>query len=509
VKWNRRELWAQARTVGEHSISAGIRISVFVGKAVLWVAGAMAAGAALVILYHLSYWTVGALESREYKDWYAATDRAAKGDERGEIRALTGFLSEYPLSYYVQDVTRRLEGVVWSVVEKTNKETEYCHGEADLRPIPVTSDVENNLTYASYVAHFPNGNHVDEARRILEDACWDKAEKQDTDPRVITGHMEYLKAYPAGKHSSQAREMVGDRLVEEGEKARDADILLRAMTFLPMESSSWKEGKTAFDEIETWQAAVRVDTYEAFANHLKEWPNGLFQIDAARMLEYHGTWRLRSIEDRAVSSVGENIRDPVEPEEVTASLTTQNDLDTAQSCARNPTFKELVDGMALATRYYDEYRRRFFFGFDAPYRDKAKNGTIAIFKAMPAQQVRTMVGVVWRKISLTGQQRRRLVRLANVALQHEKMFEAGFDKVAADILDRKWKPLRFDGWYDLRGFSRPEDECLSVGFDVFPLGITRALLDFWYLRTLEGTRPAAIAGFEAVVSAGDLDDARR
>ncbi len=204
---------------------------------------------------------------------------------------------------------------------------------------------------------------------------------------------------------------------------------------------------------------------------------------------------------RKVSAVlATEFRDAVDVQDVSARLY-NGEKALHEKCLADQDFIDLINGYTLVKTYYDDYRRRVHFGFDAPFRDNAKKGAIEVLGTLEPNQVRQIVEVAWNKVVLTRDQRRQLKRLALVALEHERIFDDGFDKVAADILAARWQSQRFEGWHELQGFPKPSNACYGLWFDAFQTGITSTLFDFWYMRFQEGTKQVTSAAFQVLAEA--------
>jgi hypothetical protein len=475
----------------------------FIGTILTFVFGAFAVSFFGYLAYS-AIWELGV--SKEYKDWQEVTRTRENDKPPDQLGRYFEFLKDHPDPEPTRKkaATHQIDELAWSIAE-TTKMDPYCYSESDLRSHSRINWPYEHISYADYLSSFPTGRHAAEASVRLDDLCYAYAKQNDDSSGPPHSYMRYLEFHPDGKYATYARWGIAGRYYDLGVTYESRDYLQKV--FEPMlvdgDQHVRERAQAALDEIDAWDRSVKTNTFEGFLRHLQHWPDGLYHALAVRMLEFHGRWKSQTITGRVLEALSNKVRDPIDLKEVPARLHDYRDdqKDLANLCRKDQDFIDVVDGYALAAEYHDRYRRRFYFGFDAPFDEQAKTGTVLILKSLDLVHLKAIVQTAWRSASLTAVQRRKLQRLAFVALEHEKVFDAGFDQVNAQILTAKWQSFQFGGWHELHGFPKPLNSCYALGFDNFVYGITQTLFDFWYERTLDGTKIAARTAFQAVLAA--------
>ncbi len=82
--------------------------------------------------------------------------------------------------------------------------------------------------------------------------------------------------------------------------------LQKAIEHMTADDFQRESAQKALEEIVSWDNAVDADTYEAFHQHLKAWPEGRNRAEATAMMEYHGRWKQLSVSE-GISSSGNRI----------------------------------------------------------------------------------------------------------------------------------------------------------------------------------------------------------
>ncbi len=108
--------------------------------------------------------------------------------------------------------------------------------------------------YRAYIADFPNGRHVEDARRLInefDDAAWKLADERDT----IAGYEDYLESWPEGLHVTEAKERIAKIKAEEEARRKNAE-------------------EAARQEAAAWQAAAQTNTIPSYEGYLSKYPAG-------------------------------------------------------------------------------------------------------------------------------------------------------------------------------------------------------------------------------------------
>ena len=133
---------------------------------------------------------------------------------------------------------------------------------------------------------------LDQAIIPLDDAAWDKAAAHDS----IDSYRAYLAEFPSGRHSGDANE-VSCRLEADRAawiKAKTAGRIADFDAYLAVQPTGKyrDEARQLIDQIihtdETeWQKAKKRNSFTAYRNYLKNFPEGLHRADA-----YERAWRI-------------------------------------------------------------------------------------------------------------------------------------------------------------------------------------------------------------------------
>jgi formylglycine-generating enzyme required for sulfatase activity len=108
--------------------------------------------------------------------------------------------------------------------------------------------------YRAYLAAFPNGRHVEDAQRLInefDDKAWAVAEERYT----IAGYEDYLEAWPEGLHANEARERIAAIKAEEEARRKNAE-------------------EAARQEAAAWKSAAETNTIPAYEGYLSKFPSG-------------------------------------------------------------------------------------------------------------------------------------------------------------------------------------------------------------------------------------------
>ncbi len=171
--------------------------------------------------------------------------------------------------------------------------------------------------YRAYIADFPNGRHVEDAQRLInefDEEAWKLADERDT----LQGYEDYLESWPDGLHATEARERIAKIKAEEEARRKNAAEAAR------QEAAAWKaaaetntipsyegyltkypagknasEAQTRIDRLRAeearqqaaaadeaaWQAAAATDTADAYQQYLTSFPQGAHVPEAIAKLE--------------------------------------------------------------------------------------------------------------------------------------------------------------------------------------------------------------------------------
>ena len=108
--------------------------------------------------------------------------------------------------------------------------------------------------YRAYIADFPNGRHVEDAQRLLnefDEEAWKLADERDT----IAGYEDYLESWPEGLHVTEAKERIAKIKAEEEARRKNA-------------------AEAARQEAAAWQAAAQTNTIPSYEGYLSKYPAG-------------------------------------------------------------------------------------------------------------------------------------------------------------------------------------------------------------------------------------------
>ena len=108
--------------------------------------------------------------------------------------------------------------------------------------------------YRAYIADFPNGRHVEDAQRLIDEfdeEAWKLADERDT----IAGYEDYLESWPEGLHATEARERIAKIKAEEEARRKNA-------------------AEAARQEAAAWQAAAETNTIPSYEGYLEKYPTG-------------------------------------------------------------------------------------------------------------------------------------------------------------------------------------------------------------------------------------------
>jgi len=108
--------------------------------------------------------------------------------------------------------------------------------------------------YRAYIADFPNGRHVEDAQRLInefDEEAWTLADERDT----IDGYEDYLESWPEGLHVTEARERIAKIKAEEEARRKNAQ-------------------EAARQEAAAWDAAAQANTIPSYEGYLSKFPTG-------------------------------------------------------------------------------------------------------------------------------------------------------------------------------------------------------------------------------------------
>jgi hypothetical protein len=452
------------------------------------------AGVALFgfIIFAIIGHEIDALTPQETKDWTAS----GTGSQVEQIEKRLDFVKKYPASVHQPQALNDIERLSWQIAKPRTIGPE-CFSLSDLTSKPYPQPVYLfDFSYSDYLQKYPTGPHAQEARNKLEELCWEYAKTKSNYSSPVDRYLSYLEFYPEGKWASDAKSFVADHYYDSGVEYRNREYLVKSLDYMAIDDYRRENVKADLEDLDAWANAENIDTFDAFQQYLKAWPSGLEHTLAIGMMEYYGRWKNLPTSEKLTVIFGEDFTDSIVPK--------HDPVTVADKCQEDSDFVDLANGYVLVTAYHDDYRRRFYFGFDAPFVDRAKSGSIEFLKALQPDQVKQIVQAAWRKIPLTTDQRRQLKRLAVVALAHEKIFDSGYDQANASVLDSIWKPHGFEEWHLLPGFPKSPNPCYETGFNVFSAGITPTLFDFWYMRVKDRTKNLASAAFETIAEDDEM-----
>jgi len=134
--------------------------------------------------------------------------------------------------------------------------------------------------YRAYIADFPNGRHVEDAQRLInefDDEAWKLAEERDT----IAGYEDYLESWPDGLHVTEAKARIAEIKAEEEARRKDA-------------------AEAARQEAAAWQAAAQTNTIPSYEGYLSKYPTGKNASEAQTRID-----RLRAEEAQRQASAAD------------------------------------------------------------------------------------------------------------------------------------------------------------------------------------------------------------
>lgn len=108
--------------------------------------------------------------------------------------------------------------------------------------------------YRNYIENFPNGRHVEDAQRLInefDEAAWKLADERNT----IAGYEDYLESWPEGLHVTEAKERIAKIKAEEEARRKNA-------------------AEAARQEAAAWQKAAQANTIPAYEGYLATYPAG-------------------------------------------------------------------------------------------------------------------------------------------------------------------------------------------------------------------------------------------
>ena len=134
--------------------------------------------------------------------------------------------------------------------------------------------------YRAYLAAFPNGRHVEDAQRLLnefDEEAWKLADERDT----IQGYEDYLESWPEGLHATEARDRIAKIKAEEEARRKNAQ-------------------EAARQEAAAWKTAAEANTIPSYEGYLSKFPTGKNAPEAQTRIE-----RLRADEARRQASAAD------------------------------------------------------------------------------------------------------------------------------------------------------------------------------------------------------------
>ena len=126
-------------------------------------------------------------------------------------------------------------------------------------------EVDTVEGYRAYLAAFPNGRHVEDAQRLLnefDEKAWSLADERDT----IEGYEDYLESWPEGLHVTEARERIAKIKAEEEARRKNA-------------------AEAARQEAAAWKAAAETNTIPSYEGYLSKYPTGKNAPEAQTRIE--------------------------------------------------------------------------------------------------------------------------------------------------------------------------------------------------------------------------------
>jgi len=119
--------------------------------------------------------------------------------------------------------------------------------------------------YRAYIADFPNGRHVEDAQRLIDEfdeEAWKLADERDT----IAGYEDYLESWPEGLHATEAKERIAQKKAEEEARRKNAE-------------------EAARQEAAAWQAAAQTNTIPSYEGYLEKYPTGKNAAEAQTRID--------------------------------------------------------------------------------------------------------------------------------------------------------------------------------------------------------------------------------
>ena len=119
--------------------------------------------------------------------------------------------------------------------------------------------------YRAYIADFPNGRHVEDAQRLInefDEEAWKLADERDT----ISGYEDYLASWPEGLHATEARERIAKIKAEEEARRKQAEEAARR-------------------EAAAWRTAAEANTIPSYETYLASYATGKNAAEAQTRIE--------------------------------------------------------------------------------------------------------------------------------------------------------------------------------------------------------------------------------
>jgi len=135
-----------------------------------------------------------------------------------------------------------------------NKETPQAPKSEDDLAWVKALEVDTVEGYRAYIADFPNGRHVEDAQRLInefDEEAWKLADERDT----LQGYEDYLESWPEGLHATEAKERIAKIKAEEEARRKNA-------------------AEAARQEAAAWQAAAKTNTIPSYEGYLEKYPTG-------------------------------------------------------------------------------------------------------------------------------------------------------------------------------------------------------------------------------------------
>ena len=219
-------------------------------------------------------WTEETPQTAVQDGWQPPNDSFAVRDERAPILkyavgiiallAVGGGAIWLASKVVIADEVPTIERADNSIDKPLKDETPPPKSADDLAWVKAL-EIDTVEGYRAYIADFPNGRHVEDAQRLIDEfdeEAWALAEERDT----IEGYEDYLESWPEGLHVTEARDRIAELKAEEEARRKQAEEAARR-------------------EAAAWRTAAETNTIPSYETYLASFPTGKNAPEAQTRIE--------------------------------------------------------------------------------------------------------------------------------------------------------------------------------------------------------------------------------